>query len=106
VSSILSNPSDAETETTVPGLSIPAAKMAINPAADPASFEDYYFGLPGCPKLLACSSNTPWTIPFVEESGEQVAAYEGGRDRDTKGVFIVTRHLLREKLANSLRDRI
>lgn len=72
--------------------------MATNPAADPTAFEGYYYGLPGCPKLLARSNPQPWMAPSFE-----VTANSSPR---TKTVFVVTHHSLREKLDAGLRDTI
>jgi hypothetical protein len=72
-------------------------------ADDPADFQDYYYGLPGNPKLLARSSTVPWQIPSIDipEHGEW-----GYQSRAYKSVFVLTRHPLREKLVNGLRDNI
>lgn len=88
----------AETEITVPGQGSPATKMATNPAADPAAFKSYYWGLcfSHSPKLLARSNTSPWTSPLMDHFFWH----------DMKKVFVVTHHPLREKLANGLRDRI
>jgi hypothetical protein len=77
-------------------------EMATQPD-DSSRFQDYYFGLPGNPRLLARSSTAPWEIPIIDipehgEWGHQIPA--------SKLAFVVTRHPLREKLDSGLRDNI
>ena len=96
--SVFSTYSAAQTARTSPSPLLLASKMATNPAADPTAFEGYYYGLPGCPKLLACSNPELWMAPSFE-----VTANSSPR---TKTVFVVTHHPLREKLNVGLRDTI
>lgn len=76
--------------------------MATNPATSPGSFEDYYWGLTGYPRLLARSSSQPWTLPRTEEIG-----YDGNFERLRKLVSVVgRRHPLRTALDQGLRQNI
>jgi hypothetical protein len=97
--------SPAETETTVPGPSTPGAKMAQIQLLTPLPSKTTTLAYPDVPnswpvvamRLGPChSSRNP-------ESGSRIR--RGPRSR-YKGVFVVTHHPLREKLANGLRDRI
>jgi hypothetical protein len=97
--STFSTDSHAETEITAPGPSTPAAKMAANTTGDPTAFDDYYYGIGRLLKLLARSNPEPWQIPLVP-------GYWGGPSPDTKTIFVVTHHPLRQKLDAGLRDTI
>ena len=96
---ILSTLSAAQTATTTPSPSPLATKMAANPTGDPTAFDDYYYGIGRRLKLLARSNPEPWQIPLVP-------GYWGGPSPDTKTIFVVTHHPLRQKLDAGLRDTI
>lgn len=76
-------------------------KMATNPVTDPDSFEYYYWGLRGNPRLLARSSSQPWTIPRTEEIG-----FDGNFEKIRKVISVVSHHPIRAKLDQGLRQNI
>jgi hypothetical protein len=57
-------------------------------------FEDYYYGLPGRPKLLARSNTSPWTLPQI--NGKAVR----------KSSWPIGRHPIENKLEEGLRSDI
>lgn len=99
--SIFSTYSAAQTAITRPSPLPLAIKMATNPATDPNSFEYYYWGLRGNPRLLARSSSQPWTLPRTEEIG-----FDGNFEKIRKVISVVSRHPIRAKLDQGLRQNI
>jgi hypothetical protein len=77
-----------------------AADLPMAAIAEASSFENYYWGFPGNPKLLARSNLELWIRPPDQ-------SIDGFVSPAKKFAFIVAyHHPLREKLQQGLRDKI
>lgn len=96
------SPHPHEEQTVVTTPSPPPLAMKIFTYTPPDPIEYYYWGLRGTPRLLARSSNQPWTPPTTEEIG-----YDGNFEKIRKVISVVgRRHPIQAKLDQGLRQNI